>query len=98
MVPIDPLLPGHGANYGRCGSRELRPSLPDARVLCQTDRHENHYAPVRHMDRQLDTGHITVHLQIGTRLLCQKGSPSTYSVLTTYTFKPSYFRRHFLPV
>lgn len=66
VVFIDPLLSRHGANHGCSGRRELRSALPDARVLCKINRHENHYAVVRHMDRQLDSGHVAVHLQVRT--------------------------------
>jgi len=74
VVPVHPVLSGHRADHGRGGRRELHPTLPDARMLRQIDRHENHHASVRHMDRQLHSGHATVHLQNGTRLLCQKGT------------------------
>lgn len=50
VVPVDPVLSGHSANYGRGRCRKLRPALPDARMLCQTNRHKNHHAPIRHMD------------------------------------------------
>lgn len=78
VVPVDPVLSGHRANHGRGGRRKLRPALPDARVLRQTDRHENHHAPVRHMDRQLHTGHVAVHIQNGTGLLRKTGTASVF--------------------
>lgn len=81
VVPVDPVLPGHSADYGRGRRRKLRPTLPDARMLRQTDRHQDHHAPVRHMDRQLDPGHVAVHLQDGTRLLRKKGTRSTFLII-----------------
>lgn len=78
VVPVDPVLPGHDTYHDRCSGWKLCPTLPNARVLRQVDRHENHDAFVHHMDHQLDLGHVTVHLQVGTRLLCQKGTKSTF--------------------
>lgn len=78
MVPVHPVLPGDRADHGRSGRRKLHTALPDARMLCQTHRHENHHAPVRHMDRQLDPGHTTVYLQDGTGLLRQTGKASAF--------------------
>lgn len=78
MVPVDPVLSGHSADYGRGRCRKLRPALSDARMLRQTNRHENHHAPVCHMDRQLDLGHVAVHLQDGTRLLCKTGTTCVF--------------------
>lgn len=69
MVPVDPVLSGHRADHDSGRGWKLRATLPDPRVLRQTDGDENHHVIVRHMDRQLDPGHFTVHLQIGTRLL-----------------------------
>jgi len=73
VVPVDPVLPGNRAYHGRGGGRELHTTLSDARMLRQTHSHENHHAPVCHMDSQLDPGHVTVRLQYGARLLRQKG-------------------------
>lgn len=87
VVPIHPLLSGYGANHGRSGCRELRSTLLDARVLRQINRDKNHYTSVRHMDRQFDPGHVTVHLQVRTRLLCQKGSKSTYMIYYSHTLQ-----------
>lgn len=78
VVPVDLVLPGYRADNDRSGCRKLHPALLDTRVLRQTDRYENHHATVRHMDRQFDLGHVTVHLQIGTRLLRQKGTTSAF--------------------
>jgi len=78
VVPVDPVLPGNRAYHGCGGGRELHTTLPDARMLRQTYRNENHHAPVRHMDYQLDPGHVTVRLQHGTRLLRQKGKTSVF--------------------
>jgi len=69
VVPVDPMLLGNRAYHGRGSSRELYTTLPYARMLRQTYRHENHYASVRHLDHQLDPGYVTVRLQHGTRLL-----------------------------
>lgn len=74
VVPVGAVLLGHRADHGRGGGRELRAAVPDARVLRPADRHEDHHASVRHMDRQLDPGHVTVRLQHGTQLLRQKGT------------------------
>jgi len=78
VVPVDPVLPGNRAYHDRGGGRELHTTLSDARMLCQTYCHENHHAPVRHMDCQLDLGHVTVRLQHGTRLLRQTGKASAF--------------------
>lgn len=78
VVPLDPVLPGNRAYHGRGGGRELHTTLSDARMLRQTYRHENHHAPIRHMDRQLDLGNVTVRLQNGTRLLRQTGKASAF--------------------
>jgi len=82
VVPVDPVLSGHRADHDRGGRRELRAAVPDARVLRQADRHEDHHSAVRHMDRQLDPRHVTVRLQNGTRLLRQTG---TRRLFPTYT-------------
>lgn len=74
MVPVDPVLSGHRAYYGRGRCRKLRAALSDTRMLRQTNRHENHHAPVRHMDHQLDLGHVAVHLQDGAQLLRETGT------------------------
>jgi len=83
VVPVDPVLSGDRAYHGRGSGRELHKTLSDARMLRQTYRQKNHHAPVRHMDRQLDPGHVTICLQDGTRLLRQKGKASAF-VLSYY--------------
>jgi len=78
VVLVDPVLPSNRAYHGRGGGRELHTTLSNARMLRQTYRDKNHNAPVRHMDRQLDPGHVTICLQDGTRLLRQKGKASAF--------------------
>lgn len=76
VVPVRAVLPSHRAHHDRGGRRELRPAVPDARVLRPADRHQDHRAPVRHLDRQLRAGHAPVRLQHGARLLRQTGTQS----------------------
>lgn len=66
VVPVRAVLSGHRADHDRGGRRELRPAVPHAGVLRSADGHEDHHAPVRHLDCQFDTGHVAVCVQHGT--------------------------------
>lgn len=74
VVPVHPVLSSDRVDHGRGGRRELRATVPDARMLRQTDRHQNHDPAVRHLDTQLYFGHVAVRLSNGAQLLRQKGT------------------------